>query len=100
MSPAAKTNSRIIVGTATGMITVVTFIFVLGMGFAQNNSDHNAIKGDVKHEIARSTIADAAHKEDIKEIKTDIGAMREDMAIQSKDIAVQTEILKRIEKGQ
>ena len=58
MSPAAKHNTKWIITTTTGLITIITFAFLVGAGFTKNNAVHDVIQTELTREIKRSTTVD------------------------------------------
>lgn len=93
MSPQMKYNAKVTIGIATGVITVLVFVFSLGVGFAKNNTDHIMIKKDIvaakEIEVAetiRSKAADAATAKDIGDIKITQTAISTILAAQSKTL--------------
>ena len=84
MSPVAKYNTKWIIGITTGLLTIMTFTFILGTGFAENNADHRAINTKIDttditqlEETRRSKETDKKLIESVSTIKTDIAVLRE-----------------------
>ena len=87
MTVQAKTSLKWLVGCITGTITILVFTFSLGMGFAKNTADHDAIKvelGSVKkaddEETYRSKAADAKTAAHISSIQQDISVIQTTIA--------------------
>ena len=58
--------------TATKLITLTSFIFILGAGWNQNNADHNAIITDLQMEKVRSQSIDNARTGEMKELMLEV----------------------------
>ena len=79
MSPAAKTNARYIIGVVCGIITIVGFAFSFGVGYAQNNADHDMMQektADAVVSVKEVEKEQASMVEDVQEIKTDVAVIR------------------------
>lgn len=79
MTTQTKKDIRLTIAVLTGLLSVITFSFFLGTGFAANESSHKAIRKDavmmsetMDKEMIRSKKADDSTRDDIGTIKTSI----------------------------
>ena len=83
MTAQTKDSFKFAIGISTGIVTIIVFAFGLGVGFAKNTSEHEAIKKDLAvaklieaEETKRSKETDKITSADIGRIKQDIGVMQ------------------------
>jgi hypothetical protein len=93
MSPQAKSNVKFTIGVATSIITIIVFAFFLGVGFAENDTEHLLMQKDIENaskieaaETKRSQAVDIATAKDIGEIKIVQKAMGVTLESQSKTL--------------
>ena len=68
MTPASKHNTKWIITIVTGLITIITFTFFIGVGFANNESDHVLITAALQAEIEGN--AEETRRSKSNDIKT------------------------------
>ena len=102
MTAHQKSNIKMTIGCITGIITIIIFAFSLGVGFAGNTAEHDAIKVDLvavrqadEEETKRSKMTDKATANDISKIQLHIGIIQTTLT----DVSKTTErIEKKIDK--